>query len=163
MTTPTEPLRDEHKELLPHLQHILGLADEIQDGSDPGLVARVGKVHGFLRDHLLNHARVEEEALYPVVARAMGAPEATATMSRDHVEIGRLVAELGELKGRLSGDAITPTQAKALRRVLYGIYAVVRLHFAKEEEVYLPLLDARLTAEQGAGLMEALERASHAA
>lgn len=159
----TQPLKDEHKELLPHLQHILGLADEIQDGNDPGLVKRVGKVHGFLKGHLLEHARVEEEALYPVVARAMGAPEATATMSRDHVEIGRLVAELGELKSQLSGGAITPSQAKGLRRVLYGIYAVVKLHFAKEEEVYLPLLDARLTAEQGAGLMEALERAAHAA
>ena len=163
MTPLTQPLRDEHAELRPHLQHILALADEIQDGADPGLVARVGKVHGFLQDHLLDHARVEEAALYPAVAEAMGAPEATATMSRDHVEIGRLVDELGELKGQLTGATITPTQAKALRRVLYGIHAVVKLHFAKEEEVYLPLLDARLTAEQGAGLMEALERAAHAA
>lgn len=163
MSTPTQPLRDEHKELLPHLAHILGLADEIQEGADPGLVARVGKVHGFLADHLLEHARVEEQALYPVVARAMGAPEATATMSRDHVEIGRLVAELGELEGQLSGGAITPTQAKALRRVLYGLYALVKLHFAKEEEVYLPLLDARLSQEQGRELMVALEQASRAA
>lgn len=163
MSTLTQPLRDEHKALLPHLGHILGLADEIQDGNDPGLVARVGKVHGFLRDHLLEHARVEEEALYPVVARAMGAAEATATMSRDHVEIGRLVAELGELEGQLAGGAITPAQARALRRVLYGLYAVVRLHFAKEEEVYLPLLDARLSPEQGDALMAALEQASQAA
>lgn len=163
MKSLTQPLKDEHKELLPHLQHILGLADEIQDGTDPGLVARVGKVHGFLKGHLLDHARVEEEALYPVVARAMGAPEATATMSRDHVEIGALVDELGELKGQFSGGTITSTQAKGLRRLLYGLYAVVKLHFAKEEEVYLPLLDARLTSEQGQELMTALEQASRAA
>lgn len=163
MTPLTQPLRDEHKKLLPHLGHILGIADEIREGSDPGLVACVGKVHGFLKDHLLDHARVEEEALYPVVARAIGAPEATATMSRDHVEIGRLVDELGSLKAQLTGNAITPTQANALRRVLYGLHAMVKLHFAKEEEVYLPMLDARLTPNEGSALLEALERAAGAA
>jgi len=161
MTTLTQPLKDEHQELLPHLKHILGLADEITDGTDPGLVSRIGKVHGFLTEHLLAHARIEEEALYPVVARAMGAPEATATMSRDHLEIGRLVDELGALHGQLAGDLITPGQAGALRRVLYGLYAVVKLHFAKEEEVYLPLLDTRLNEGQGRALLEALEHASH--
>lgn len=35
----------------------------------------------------------EEDALYPVVARLMGAPAATATMTRDHVEVERLSAE----------------------------------------------------------------------
>ena len=80
MSPITQPLRDEHKELIPHLGHILGLADEIQDGLDPGLIARVNKVHGFLSNHLLEHARIEEEALYPVVAHAMGAQAATATL-----------------------------------------------------------------------------------
>jgi len=32
--------------------------------------------------------------------------------------------------------------------VLYGLYAIVKLHFAKEEEVYLPILDQRLTPNQ---------------
>ncbi len=35
----------------------------------------------------------EEDALYPVVARLMGAPAATATIARDHVEVGLLTDE----------------------------------------------------------------------
>ena len=78
------PTRVEHKALLPHLEHILALADATAEGVDHRLVERVQGTYGFLRDDLLHHARVEEQALYPVVARVMGATEATATMSRDH-------------------------------------------------------------------------------
>jgi hypothetical protein len=56
-----------------------------------------------------------------------------------------LVDELTALRARLGTDAITPQMSKDLRRVLYGLYAIVKLHFAKEDEVYLPLLDATLT------------------
>ncbi|MHB1194221.1 MAG: hemerythrin domain-containing protein [Longimicrobiales bacterium] len=160
MKTLTQPLRDEHKELLPHLDHILGLADEIAEGANPTLVERVGKIHRFLADDLLHHAHIEEEALYPVVADVLGAPEATATMSRDHVEIGRLVEELGVAKDQLVAGSISRRQANELRRLLYGLHAIVKLHFLKEEEVYLPLLDARLTEAGGAALLEAIERAS---
>lgn len=160
MTTITQPLRDEHKELLPHLEHILALADGIEEGADPLLVERVRKIHGFLERDLLHHAHVEEQALYPVVATAMGAPEATATMSRDHLEIGRLVDELGIVNDQLDVGAITRRQANELRRLLYGLHAIVRLHFRKEEEVYLPLLDARLTEAEGTALIEAIAAAA---
>lgn len=159
MSPLTQPLRDEHKELLPHLEHILSLADAIVEGVDPRLVERVERTHGFLRDDLLRHAHIEEQALYPVVARVLGAPEATATMSRDHVEIGRLVEQLGAVTSRLADDTVGPGEANELRRLLYGLHAVVRLHFLKEEDVYLPLLDARLTEEEGAALVEALDAA----
>jgi hypothetical protein len=44
--------------------------------------------------------------------------------------------------------------------VLYGLYALVTLHFAKEEELYLPLLDARLSPEAARGMFEAMEEAA---
>jgi hypothetical protein len=47
--------------------------------------------------------------------------------------------------------------------VLYGLYAVVKIHFAKEEEVYLPILDARLTADEAHQLFEAMGRAAQEA
>jgi hypothetical protein len=93
----------------------------------------------------------------------MGAAEATATMSRDHVEIGQLTGELGLLRSQLTGADVSESQQKALRRVLYGLYAVVKVHFAKEEEVYLPILDARLTREEAARMFEAMELAAQEA
>ena len=62
-------------------------------------------------------------------------------MSRDHLEAIRLTEEL-----------------EALRRVLYGLYAIIKLHLAKEEEIYAPLLEARLPPEEVDHLVQAMER-----
>ena len=88
---------------------------------------------------------------------------ATATMSRDHIEIGRLTEELRSLRPYLNGASISVEQEKALRRILYGLYAIVKVHFAKEEEVYLPILDARLTAGEASRLFESMEQAAQEA
>lgn len=54
-------------------------------------------------------------------------------------------------------------QTKALQRVLYSVYAIVKLHFVKKEEVYLPILDQRLTSESAQEMFEAMEAAAHKA
>ena len=159
----TQPLRDEHKELLPHIELLRTTADAIGETSIASLRQSVNEAYAFLTHHLLPHAQAEERALYPVAGRLMGAPEATATMSRDHDEVGRLTEELGSLRSYLDSASIDVSKKQALRRVLYGLYAVVKVHFAKEEEVYLPILDARLTAEEAAQMFEAMERAAQEA
>jgi iron-sulfur cluster repair protein YtfE (RIC family) len=160
MATPTQPLRDEHKHLLPHIAGLRAAADSVGEAEADAVLRKVAESHDFLVHHLLPHAQAEERALYPVVSRLMGAPEATATMERDHVEIGRLTAELGVLRTGLSGSTIDAAQARSLRAVLYGLSALVALHFAKEEEVYLPILDERLTEPEAREMFEAMEAAA---
>lgn len=152
----TEPLREEHKELLPHIEAIRVVADSVGEAPIATVRRGVDEVYEFLTHHLIPHADAEERALYPVVAKLMDAPQATATMSRDHVEVGRLTQELASLRSRLAVAAMTEVQAKALRRVLYGLYELLRVHFAKEEEVYLPLLDERLTQEEADRVFEGM-------
>ncbi len=159
----TQPLRDEHKELLPHIELLRTVADVIGEAPIASLRRSVDEAYAFLTHHLLPHAQAEKRALYPVVGRLMGAPEATATMSRDHVEVSRLIQELGALRSHLESASMDVSQERALRRVLYGLSALVRVHFAKEEEIYLPLLDARLTAEEAARIFAAMERAAQEA
>lgn len=53
-------------------------------------------------------------------------------------------------------DSLTETQERQLRRILYGLYALVQLHFNKEEEIYLPLLDAQLSPEEGQALFASM-------
>jgi iron-sulfur cluster repair protein YtfE (RIC family) len=81
-------------------------------------------------------------------------------MNRDHEEVERLTQELGTLRVHKSQLSVTFEQVYALRRVLYGLYALVKLHFAKEEEIYLPLLDSKLTAEEAHTLFEAMDAAA---
>lgn len=155
MNTLTQPLRDEHKELIPHIERIREVADSIPDASLDQIRDGVQEVYEFLAYHLIPHAQAEEVALYPAVQRAMGSPDATRTMSRDHVEVGRYIEELDGLR-----QDPTPQNFKALQRVLYGLYGLVKVHFAKEEEVYLPILEERLTPEQAKEMFELLEDAA---
>ena len=155
MNTLTQPLRDEHKELIPHIEQILKVADSLPDAPLEQIRYRVQEVYEFLAYHLIPHAQAEEAALYPAVQQALGSPEATRTMSRDHVEVGRYVEELNELRQNISSGT-----CKSLQRVLYGVYALVKVHFAKEEEVYLPILDERLSPEQAREMFEAMEAAA---
>lgn len=158
MNTLTQPLRDEHKELIPHIEKILEVADSIPDAPLEQLRTGVREVYEFLAYHLIPHAQAEDAALYPAVQRALGSLDSTRTMTRDHIEVAHYIAELAQLQQDLS-----PQNFKALQRVLYGLYALVKVHFAKEEEVYLPILEERLTAGEAAKMFEAMESAaSHA-
>ncbi len=160
MASVTQPLREEHKELFPHVESLCAAADAVGAASPEGLRQALEEAVGFLTGHLIPHAKAEEAALYPVVGRVMGAEKATATMSRDHVEVGRLTDELVALNARLGGQPPTSLEARDLRRLLYGLYAMVKLHFAKEEEVYLPLLDEKLSPEDARKMFEAMEAAA---
>lgn len=79
-------------------------------------------------------------------------------MSRDHLEVIRLTEELEELRLRLFYTPLSESDEKALRRVLYGLYAIIKVHLAKEEEIYLPILEARLLPEEAHRMFEAMER-----
>lgn len=163
MATLTQPLRDEHKELMPHVETLQAAGDAIHEVLTSSDLALIDQAATFLTHHLLPHAKAEEKALYPVVQKVMGAKEGTATMSRDHMEVERLTNELVSLRSKITGSKITVKQANHLRRVLYGLYGIVKLHFAKEEEVYLPLLDSHLKPEEAQAMFAAMETAAQAA
>jgi iron-sulfur cluster repair protein YtfE (RIC family) len=154
----TQPLRDEHKELIPHIERILEVANSLPEAPLAQTREGVNEVYEFLAYHLLPHAQAEDAALYPAVQKVLGSPDATRTMSRDHVEVGRYIEELAGLR-----QEVSPQNFKALQRVLYGLYALVKVHFAKEEEVYLPILEERLSPEAATEMFEAMERAAGAA
>jgi hemerythrin-like domain-containing protein len=161
MATITQPLREEHKELLPQVE-LLCLAGDAVSGTAVSDTLRqiASDAYNFLEHHLIPHAQAEDQALYPVVQQVMGAPQATATMKRDHQEVGDLTAQLKALLPVLEKGALSVNQANDLRRILYGLYSLVKVHFAKEEEIYLPLLDANLTLAEANDMFEKMETAA---
>jgi iron-sulfur cluster repair protein YtfE (RIC family) len=160
MTTLTQPLKDEHKELFPHIESLKRAGMAVHGTLNQASLDLIDEAYTFLTTHLLPHAHAEEVALYPVVQKVMGSPYGTATMSRDHVEVERLTQELAGLRGQVSATEIGARQANELKRVLYGLYTLVKVHFAKEEEVYLPLLDANLSEKDAKAMFEAMEAAA---
>jgi len=63
-------------------------------------------------------------------------------MSRTHAEIEHQVGRLRRLLTDLDNDNVQPEDVVELRRVLYGLYAVLRLHNAQEEEGAFSLVPA---------------------
>jgi iron-sulfur cluster repair protein YtfE (RIC family) len=163
VTPLTQPLRDEHKELLPPIERLRMVADSIGTAPIESVRQNIEEIYTFLTHQLTPHAQAEERVLYPTVGRLMGAAEATATMSQEHTDIHRYTQELGALRRHLSEASLGGTEQQALRRVLYDLYALVKGHFAKEEEIYLPLLDTRLTAREALQMFEAMEMAAQEA
>lgn len=93
----------------------------------------------FLRLELLPHAEAEEAVLYPALEKVLLTHGyATATMVMDHRTVARLLDELAGLAGAADPAAYT--------RRAYQLEALVRTHFAKEEEFVLPILRERLSA-----------------
>jgi heavy metal translocating P-type ATPase len=127
----------EHAELRPPLENIRAIADAL--AATPEALERLRDVHRFLVGRLMPHERAEESRLYPVVARALGGTEATATMSRAHAEIERLVRRLGRHLDLADEGGLRPDQLDDLKACLYGLHAVLTLHFAQEEEAYFSL------------------------
>ncbi len=163
MTSLTQPLREEHKELLPHIESLKQAGLAVHGTLTQSSFDSIDQAYQFLTKELLPHAHAEEAALYPAVQKALGTPLGTATMSRDHVEVERLTEELAKVRAQLYGNEIGVQLANELKRILYGLYALVKLHFAKEEEVYLPLLDTKLTPPEAEEMFAAMEKAAHAA
>ena len=157
MTTLPQRVRDEHRELRARIELLRTVADSIGSASTESIREGVGQAYSFLIHQLIPHAQAEEQVLYPAVGRLLRAVEATETMSRDHLEVIRLTEELEALRLHVFYTAVSKADEQALRRVLYGLYAIIKLHLSKEEEIYLPILEARLPASEMNGLVEAME------
>jgi len=130
----------QHRVLRPDIDAVRDAADAIGAVPDTEAVAAAVKVHRVLAEELWPHEQAEDAELYPMLARVLGGTDRTATMSRAHIEIAHLIRRLG----RVLGDMGNPPDVEdmvELRRLLYGLHAVLQLHFAQEDESYLSLAD----------------------
>jgi hypothetical protein len=77
----------------------------------------------------------------------MGGEDPMSSMARAHVEIEHLIRVYRQLLEDLPPEGPDRDDLVDLRRVLYGLHAILRLHFAQEEEAY-----AWLSASEPAGV-----------
>ncbi len=135
-TDVAERFRREHVEFAPEVQRIRTVADRLDTYEPAELRAELDAVRTFLCDRLPQHEEEEEAAVYPVVAKLMGGEDPMSSMQRAHVEIEHLIRVYRQLVDDLSATGPDRDDLVDLRRVLYGLHAILRLHFAQEEEAY---------------------------
>jgi phosphoserine phosphatase len=131
--------RAEHRELLPEVEKLRTVADSLDRFAPASCRGELNRLHDWLAERLLPHELSEETLLFPYVARFFGGTDPTAGMTRTHAEIAHLVRVFGRLLSESPEGAIDTDDLPELRRVLYGLHAILRLHFAQEEEAYAAL------------------------
>lgn len=132
--------RDEHRALVAGVEQIRSVADRLEWLPREAARAELEDVRRFLVDRLLPHERAEEEQVYPRLTSIDGR-DPTDPLMAVHREIARQVALLDRLVANLPAEGPGDADRLELRRVLYGLHAILRLHFAQEEELYLALDD----------------------
>ena len=149
MSLPTAPFREEHQALLAHIDHLAALAREVPELSDEERTFTIGRVMDFLRGTLVPHAQAEEEVLYPAWARLVGYADAAVPMVHDHQAI---VARIERL------EHTDVENTAALQELLYGLHALIGVHFRKEEDIQLPAFDG--APEVAAEVLKEMGRAA---
>ena len=93
-------------------------------------------VRSFLVHTLVPHEIAEDRTTYPILAAAIGSDDATSALHGTHTEIFHLVRLFDRLLDELGSEGPTSDDRTDLRRTLYGLDAILRLHMAQEEELY---------------------------
>ncbi len=139
--------QNEHAVIRADVEQLRIVADCLGQVPPAEARARLRDVLRLLVEEVEPHERAEEAELYTALTRMLG-NDAMGPMSRGHVEISHQIRRLGQLLDDLGPDGPDAEDVVELRRALYGLHAVLRLHTAQEDESFLSLGEERGDAAQ---------------
>jgi len=131
---------EHHERLIKHVDEMPAVGDLILTAPEAELKPRLEGLGEFLTGTLLPHMDVAEPTLYPELERLLQNRHSMTPMKREHAQIRRLVAEYVRLMGATRDAKHSLGKAVALRRVLFQLYALLKIHVA-EEEMYIRIID----------------------
>jgi hypothetical protein len=145
----TRRFQREHAVIWAAIEEIRAAADSLGFVAPDDGIARIRGLHQLLVSEVVPHEHAEDVELYPALDRVLGSHEATATMSRGHAEIAHQVRRLGQLLDDIGTGPPDAADIADLRALLYGLYAILRLHTTQEEENYLSLAPGEFEGVRG--------------
>jgi iron-sulfur cluster repair protein YtfE (RIC family) len=149
---------DHHARLLPHVDRLLVLAEMVGTVDCSAIHALFEDEYAFIVGQLVPHMEAIEATLYDRLERLMGGRHSMAPMRQEHEAMARLVEELGRYRDHIEGCAWSAVEGMALRRALYRLHALLKVHLA-EEELYLGVLDQNLSDEEKDVLARGIDHA----
>lgn len=158
MSSLAQVSHEHHDQLMPHVDRLAQLAEMLGDTVAPEFGAACEAEHRFIVGQLLPHMEAIETALYAELDRLMEGRHSMAPMRREHAELRRLIESAGKYHELVTTGQLGPAEALGLRRALYRLHALLRVHLA-EEELYLRVLNRNLSDEDKDLLARAIEHA----
>ena len=135
-------LEAEHERLGAPLSRLRAVADQLATLPPRTAALALAEVEDLVRERLLRHEQEDDAQLYPALARALGGDDPIAAMHRTHREVQQLGGLLTRMTAELPLEGPGPAETNDFRRVLYGLDAILRLHFAQENELFHSLAEA---------------------
>ncbi|MBX3248685.1 MAG: heavy metal translocating P-type ATPase [Myxococcales bacterium] len=129
-------LASAHRSLRPHVGELAALAARLDSLEPRDARAQLERLREVLEKELLPHEREEQQTVYPLLARMLDEEDPTGPLIQTHHEVRRLSRLFGRLVAQLPPDGPAAEDLRDLRRALYGLDAILTLHFAQEEELY---------------------------
>jgi iron-sulfur cluster repair protein YtfE (RIC family) len=150
---------EHHERINTMLDGLPALADMLDERPRPTrFESRFKTVYASVSGTLLPHIERVEETLYPELDRLMQNRHSMTQMRQEHDDIKGLVWRLQTFGEAIEADALGPAGSIGLRRVLYRLYALLKVHLAEEEE-YMRVLEHNLSEGEQAELVKGLEHA----
>ena len=137
---------EHHERLLHHVDQMPAIGELLLTGDAAEVKASADAMSAFLLETLLPHVEAAERALYPELERMLQNRHSMSPMRREHTELRRLVQSFVELSRQTDGHSITIGTRLVFRRVLFQLYALLKIHLA-EEEAYLHIVEHGVTDE----------------
>jgi hypothetical protein len=163
---PARPLRSlpetshEHHALIePHVDRLPQLADMI-GRVDPDHFSRAFQEEcGFIVGRLVPHMEAIEAALYGRLDAIMEGRHSMAPMRQEHEQLRALFRSLCRYGELAAGGELADADEIGLRRVLFRLYAMLKVHLA-EEELYLGVLDRNVGDDEKDRLAQGIDHAA---
>ncbi|MDI9914465.1 heavy metal translocating P-type ATPase [Rhodococcus sp. IEGM 1379] len=132
----------DHRKMRDELEIIRLTAEAVASGNRVSALRRLHETDRFLQEVILPHERTEGANLYPALEHSLGGADSIATMAGAHAEIERLCRRLEHhVRTADRNGGVEAEQVQDLLACLYGLYAVLTLHFRQEEQSYFVLAD----------------------
>jgi hypothetical protein len=158
MATLRTTSEDHHARLQPHVDRLLLVAELVGTVDCSALHALFEEEYAFIVGQLVPHMEAIEGTLYGRLEELMEGRHSMAPMRREHEAVAHLVAELGKYREHVDGCRWSAVEGMALRRALYRLHAILKVHLA-EEELYLGVLDQNLSDEEKETLARGIDHA----
>jgi hypothetical protein len=149
---------EHHARLLPHVDRLQALAEMVGHVECSALHGLFDEEYRFVVGQLVPHMETIERALYDRIESELTGHHSLEPMREEHRTIVRLVDELGRYRAHAADCTWSAVEGMALRRVLYRLHSLLKVHLA-EEELYLEVLERRLTPTEKDTLALSLDHA----
>jgi hemerythrin-like domain-containing protein len=120
------------------------------------LSPQVDEAAAFLTGLLIPHMDAAERTLYPELERMLQNRHSMTPMRREHTVIRQLVDGFLLVQKDLAKGHLSTGEAVALRRVVFRLYALLKVHLA-EEQLYVGIIEHGVSAEAADVLAAAME------